>query len=240
MTKKNLNKEQIERYKECVKNILEKNKLTVDVLNENDRLLFSTFGYHDCEPPNSIISRKYRELLKCKFGLWGIALNEKAINNIKAFCDNIAKEKNVYLFLNFTSSLEQAKDQEPSFDIWPIDKVKSKGNVFTHYFNDLGEEIEIPKDIIVKGSELQNKALVFEQIYYFDKSYERRVFLSQFDGYLYDEKSKCPADKLNQLYNPYFLLEKRKTNGKVILKEGKNWGIILKLKAPYIVECFKK
>lgn len=91
--------------------------------------------------------------------------------------------------------------------------------------------------VLVRGKDNQNAAFVVEKYYFYVSKFIRKTLLQCYEGKLYSSDEKKTAEKLCTI-SPCYLLEKKEN---VELTEQKyandtNWAIILKLKAPYIVE----
>lgn len=85
----------------------------------------------------------------------------------------------------------------------------------------------------MKGSKRQQTAFVVEKYFFLEESFNRNEFLAMFDGVMDNSNIKKSEECLfNQA--PCYLLEK-KSKGIVNTEDGNAWGIVLKLKHPYIV-----
>lgn len=225
-----LNKTQENTYKDFIcKELTE--RIGQSLLNEKKGLLYETFGYHDEEPPHSIVSRKLTEVRLNDFGLWGCGVREKYITKIQNFCDVIKDENdNVFLFLQFTTSTVQDRKNEFSTKIWTMSDLK-QSDYFSGYIDEHGKPFNtVERNIIVKGQKkTQNTAFYVSHYYYYEQNFVRHEFLDSYYGknYFSEEDvnlcTKCPC----------YLL-KKKTD--IINKSGKNWAIVLQLKRPYIVK----
>lgn len=237
-----LTKKDANYFKSEIEKILSERVLCTEVLKESNGLLYGTFGYHDCEPPHSIIERKSKEPISSteRFGLWGTCITEEGVNRIKLFCEELEKQENdIYLFLKFTENLSQARSKNIDRTIWSLEKVREDEKIYTHYLVD-GEEVKIPRQIVVKGSSRQNIAFVFEEIFKFRDSFDRNDMLSHYTGTLYNGDTVKSAEELFKISPCFLLTKKNSTKDEIFFREGNSWGIVLKLKAPYIVECIKK
>lgn len=262
-------------HRQKIEKILGNNTFDVNQLNEQDHILYGTFGYHDNEPPCSIMARKVKELQDNAggFGLWGTTIHSKHIGKVRKFCEDISQRgKEVYVFLKFTGSTAQKNENRetdpqncPAYTkienagdnhccnqnrcpIWTIEELaKDKDHYFTSfqdgdhniiYTLNLEEALTSDKmPVPVRGKDNQNAAFVVEKYYFYVSKFIRKTLLQCYEGKLYSSDEKKTAEKLCTI-SPCYLLEKKEN---VELTEQKyandtNWAIILKLKAPYIVE----
>ena len=93
----------MDHYKNEIKEWLVEKIFDINQLEKLNKILYGTFGYHDSEPPHSIMSRKIREVEINTYGLWGSTISEKGFDRVIQFCNEI--EGDVYLFLKFTNSM---------------------------------------------------------------------------------------------------------------------------------------
>lgn len=275
----NLLKEESEGHRKKITKILGNDTFDVNQLNEQDHILYGTFGYHSEEPPCSIMTRKVKEIQNNKdgFGLWGTTIHSNYIGKVREFCEKISKiGKDIYMFLKFTDSTAQkGKNREtdsqdcPAYTkienagdnhccnqnrcpIWTIEKLsKDKDHYFTNfqdsdhniiYTLNLEEALASGKmPVLVRGNKNknQNAAFVVQKYYFYVSKFIRNELLSCYEGTLYNSDEKKTAEELCPI-SPCYLLEKKEN---VELTEQKyaddpDWAIIMKLKAPYIVECY--
>lgn len=231
-------------YKSEIKRLLEGKNFDLAKLNQQSKILYGTFGYHDSEPPHSIIFRKLLEVNENPFGLWGIKIEEKYFNRIKDFCKSNGEE--IYFFMKFTRNLVQNKtEEECDKHIWSLDKV-FESNYYTDYIDENGTKIPLdPKQtkIIVKGDSQQNTALVVEDYYIFSNEFKRNRLLSFYEGTLYSSEEKENANVLCTQATCYLLERKLEeildTSSITESVKDDDWAIILKLKYPYLVKCVR-
>lgn len=225
-------------YKEEIKKELKDSTLSLHQICKCNDLLYGTFGYHDSEPPHSIILRKNSEiqLNKYKFGLWGIGVKEKDIKKIRGFCEK--QKDSVYVLLKYTNSRKQNKTRKWSDELLDADKLKEEGGYYTTYIDENGVKHSLQsKDtkIFVKGSKRQQTVFVVEKYFFLEEPFNRKEFLEMYYGVTDNSNIKKSGECLfNQA--PCYLL-KKKTKGIVNTIYGNAWGIVLKLKHPYIVLC---
>lgn len=211
-----------------------KSKIVFDAqkLNSLDHILYGTFGFHDEEPPLSIVSRKLKEIEETGFSLWGLSKNVN-IDNFVQKCNVISKAQNgeVFIVLKITSS-DDEKGLGSLEDNWDWDRLL-KSEHFNHCMMN-GEKIDlISKHIMVKGRATQNKALVVEEYYFYEDILTAELVKNCYDK---DNKSKIFRANGDHLIRKKDITAEAK---KLTQRTVDDWGIVLKLKAPdYIVECF--
>lgn len=223
--------------------------MSIDELDKHDKILFSTFGFHDSEPPHSIVSRKLGEIKENGFALWGVKADKNRFSDIEKLCSEIeeSSQKDVYLLLSFTQSLNQLKCEKKEVcgildetkecrkcsdkDFWKKELLKNE-NLFKYCTLNGEKFVLLAHNILVRGSDKQNKALVIEKIYLLEDKLNFDKIKTRF------YQTWMGTGFFNQDVN---LLERNRDED---LKEmdGEGWGIVLKLKAPdypdYIVECY--
>lgn len=225
-------------YENLIKQELE-NKIFSDYdLEQQKKILFGTFGYHDGEPPHSIIRRKIREVCENQFGLWGTAIGIESIEHVRQFCEQI--DGNVYVFLKFTNSTKQGRSDNPDKEIWSIERIMEDGNYYSAYIDENENRCELNFDkthIIVKGSKRQNTAFMVEDYFFYENRFCRKELLSCYEGTLYNGNEKKSGEDLCTR-SPYYLLERKPQSSLLKLQSGlkkSDWAIVLKLKKPYLV-----
>ena len=211
-------------------------------LENLNKLLYGTFGFHDSEPPHSIITRKVSELENSSFSLWGATLYENGFEKVREFCYGIKGD--VYLLLAFTDSDKQVKSDkdEDLYRIWNIEEVLRRGNFFRKYIDEMGEvrslEMKEPP-IVVKGNKRQKYAFVVEKYLYLNSAFNRKNFLGCYSGRECDSNREHDVigTALNTI-SPCYLLNKiaAAINGK---QSDDRWAIVLKLRSPFVVECLE-
>lgn len=243
----------VELYRKSIENMFSENNIptmTVEELKKYDRILYSTFGFHDGEPPHSIISRKLKELKKNHFALWGVAGNiphEEMMN----FCNDTANspQKDVLMLLKFTDSLKELKKKCLRYSVidvcketngctkcddiesWGEEQLLENSHIFKTCIME-GKPLDlIGNNIFVKGGDKQNKAFVIKEIYQFEG-------LVSYTGVknCYNNSSGSTLDTRTSLS----MLVKKENDNYNLKAGGKPlFAIVFKLKAPdYIVECF--
>lgn len=235
-----LKKRDIREYKTKIQNELGNNTFSITDLEQQDKILFGTFGYHDSEPPHSIIHRKVREVNDNEFGLWGTSISKEGFDQVIQFCKRI--DGDVYVFLKFTGSTGQKKRDDPDKEIWSVKKVMESRDYYSAYEDENGNKCDLnPKKthIIVKGNERQNVAFVVRKYYFYKNEFSRKGLLSCYKGTLYNGRERKSGEKLFTKC-PCYLLE-RKSQSHLMEHKGNDceWAIVLELKAPYLVRCIK-
>lgn len=229
-------------YKNEIMSFLEQNnKMEMDCeeILKNERLIYCTFGYHDSEPPHSIVRRKLAELALNKNeaipSLWGVCAKKEKMAEIQEFLDGM-NGKDVYVVMNFTRCTEQLKDPNAAPQkLWSEKDLMRDKEALFRFCEISGEKVDLfSKKIFVKGSDVQNAAFVVEDYFLFDGKIAPSVFVKE-------------------IYKPYKIVVKGKEKGyayqeiNLLVKDpnanmkmdGDGWAIVLKLKAPYIVECYR-
>lgn len=228
-------------FKEKILEKVEGSTISMDEISKCDRMLYGTFGIHDSEAPYSIISRKVAETKMNEFSLWGTGVKVKNIEKIRAFCETQNESDDVFLLLKYTDS--DAQNQTGSLiEITDVKELQCKGGYFTSYIDGNGDKKHFePGKILVKGKEkTQCTAFVVEKYLSLEHSFVRKDLLSKYKGVTDNSTKIKPAEKLFTLA-PCYLLERKEKN--IIetvdngVKDRNAWGIVLKLKPPYIVRC---
>ena len=184
--------------------------ITAKELDKN--ILYGTFGVHVNESENDILIRKIPETDGELGSLWGMSGNVGLDETIK-FCNEI--KGGVYALLKLTPSDNNSED----------------GTFLKCMYN--GEEkVLADYGIEFRGSENQSRALVVEEYCLYE------------DLVAYPNVAKCykPASGAN--WNTIMPLTRvvRSNDVKLDLRSDdktKNFvAIVLKLKSPYVVQCF--
>lgn len=237
-----MNKKDENYYKDYIRKILKEKGKFFDFqkLEKQNKILYGTFGYHDGEPPHSIIYRKTKEL-QHGFSLWGTTINEEAFQNVKKFCNNIVGD--VYLFLKFTTSSSQKKeDSDKGREIWSIKDIISDGNYYSYYIDENGKNVYLnPKktNIVVKGSDQQKVAFFVEDYFLYSDNFKRKTFLSSYTGTICSNNYNISGEKLCTLNPCYLLTRKEQSDMRIETTDNNNLAIVLKLKSPYIVKLLR-
>lgn len=234
-----MGKKKEKEFKEKILEKVEGSTINMDEISKCSRMLYGTFGIHDSEAPHSIISRKVAETKMNEFSLWGTGVKVKNIEKIRAFCKTQNESDDVYLLLKYTSSTKQKK--KSLIEITDVRELQRKGGYFTSYIDGNGDKKYLPDNIFVKGSKnTQCTAFVVEKYLFLEDYFVRKKLLSKYNGITDNSnKKKSGEDLFKQA--PCYLLERKEKdiietvdNG---VKDGNAWGIVLKLKYPYIVGC---
>lgn len=182
-------------------------------------IIYGKFGYHNGESPLDIIKRKLPEV-KVKvdglsFGLWGVGSKSIKIEDVRKFCEaEKAANNEVYLIAKFTRDKKQ--------------KEATSSHKYTNC-NMNGKKINLTsRKIIVQGSEQQNYAFVVEDYFMLDQRIAEKKFHTFYKVYNNPNANTCT-------FTSNYLLE---NNKKLDLEDKGDWAIVLKLKDPYIVECY--
>ncbi len=199
-------------------------------LNSIDNILYGTFGFHDEEPPLSIVSRKLKEIEETSFSLWGLSRSIN-IDNFVQKCKVISNAQNgeVYIVLKITKS-DDEKGSGSLEDSWDWDRLLQSEHFNCCMMN--GEKLDlISKHIMVKGRPTQNKALVVEEYYFYEDK-----LTAELVNNCYEKPNKLNIHRAN---GDHLIRKKdlREEVEKLTKKTKDDWAIILKLKDPYIVEC---
>lgn len=225
-------------FKEKIIETLKESTISMSEISKCKKVLYATFGYHDSEPPHSVISRKVKEVSRNECGLWGAGVKEKNIKKIREFCES--QDGPVYLLLKYTNSKAQDKTGEWAEEIVDINRLKEKGGYYKSYIDADGENIDLQVDkVFVKGKRSQNTAFYVENYFFLEESFNRKEILSKYEGRTHNSDVKKSGEDLFK-QSACYLLEKKEENKERDFKnrvERKAWGIVLKLKAPYIVLC---
>lgn len=247
----NMSQGRAKKFESDIKSEFEKRqKIHIDAeeLEKSDEILYATFGFHDNESPYSIIVRKLDEVDKPgnDYGLWGAAKNIP-LDDVQQFCKDIEKtHKNVYLFLKFTKStkelkkcsggalcrkLDEIKDCQDCEIVWDPKKLRNENSCFRYCEID-GKEIDLfSKEIFVKGSDDQDKAFVVEDYYWYELKASYGGFCKCY--------TQSDGSEIDNTLKPWWLLKRNREGGnKLENMPQKEFAIVLKLKAPYIVKCY--
>lgn len=207
-----------EDFREYLGEKLKDRTISAAQLNQQNRILYATFGFHNGERFDSIIERKLQEIDTEGFGLWGTGnISEEGIKNIRDYCRAIEDHgQPVYLFLKYTGSKAQEHAEKEIY--------------YTHFMDEKDEKKPL-KGIVVKGSSRQDLAFVVDNYYLYDSSFSLEGLYESYErkSFLYNSLS---ANAGNQLSCKFF---EKKADITEADREHSELAIILKLKCPYIV-----
>ena len=223
-------------YRDEIKSLLKESTIGLSEVTKQSRLLYGTFGYHDSEPPHSVILRKKDEVILNDIGFWGTGINGKNIEKIRAFCEKTNEP--VYLLLKYTSSKQQNKTGMLKKEVIDVRKIKEEGGYYETYIDENGIKKDLQPErtqIYIKGNKNQGTAFVVEKYYYLEDTFKRNEFLKNYEGVTDRGEVRASAEGLfNQA--ACYLLDRKFVDAKEQMT-GDAWGIVLKLKAPYVVAC---
>lgn len=205
-------------YPEWILKAFEKNgkKPRIITSKELDKnILYGTFGVHANESENDILMRKIPETDGKLGSLWGLRIgNKKGFSDYTDFCGNIKGD--VYALLKSTKSPNN-----------------SNGAEFLKCMYNGEEKVLAEYGIKVIGSEIQDRALVVEEYCLYEEPVSLGSVRNCYKRYKSD-KGICPRTPLSML--------ERNNNVGLNLNSCKTsearFAIVLKLKAPYVVQCF--
>lgn len=176
-------------------------------------ILYGTFGKHANEPAEDILMRKIPETDGELGSLWGVKIDGKRISEYTEFCSGI--KGNVYALLKFTDYERPGED-----------------SLFLKCMYNGEEKVLADYGIKVIGNEKQSAALVVEEYCLFE---DLVAYTNVKNCYKpYTDSQMCSRTPLTMVVRNSDV----KLNLKACDKTKDRFAIVLKLKAPYVVQCF--